>query len=221
MVSRFLPFSTKVGCTGVSGISSLSKSIQTKKDKMKKLTIMILSAVLFTACTKNQDLAPINHEEAASPAALAFKGPREFRGQFEANPDPSSLPTACSGDLGLAIPGYVLHGNAQHLGELIWQQSWFQHVSCNLNAAAGQLTTSISGQFAAANGDLIYYTGNDVLDVSNFLAGNGQPGTIQGTWTITGGTGRFAGASGTLTISGLVNFATLTFSFEAVGTIAY
>jgi len=192
---------------------------------MKKLTIIILSAVLFNACSKDSDQSSTSREEVLNQSAQASPVTREFRGQFQSSidPDPSIPPTPCSGDLpGLANPGHFLHGNAIHLGEVIWQQSRLQDVSCNLSFATGQLTTSISGQFAASNGDLIYYTGNDVLDVTNLLTGNtGQPGTIQGTWTITGGTGRFAGATGSLTISGPVDFTTMTFSFEAVGTITY
>jgi hypothetical protein len=188
---------------------------------MKKLAIIMLSAVLLNACSKNYDQVSTGREEAVNPNALTSKFPREFRGQFQGQPDPTSQPTACSGDLGLIIPGYFLQGNAIHLGEIIRQQSTFQHVSCNLSVAAGQLTASITGQLAASNGDLIYYTGNDVIDVSNFLAGNGQPGTIQGTWTITGGTGRFTGATGSFTVNGPINFANLTFSVEAIGTITY
>jgi hypothetical protein len=48
---------------------------------------------------------------------------------------------------------------------------------------------------AADNGDLLYYTGNDEIDVLNLIAQTGTTGTITGVWTITGGTGRFDGAT--------------------------
>jgi len=193
---------------------------------MKKLTVIIISLVLLFACSKKSDqLARTDLEETMSKSAQSLPVSRVFNGQFQSSidPDPTIPPTPCSGDLpGLANPGHFLQGNATHLGQVQWQQSRLQDVSCNLSFATGQLSTSISGQFAAANGDLIYYTGNDVLDITNLLTGNpGIPGTIQGTWTITGGTGRFSGASGSFTINGPVDFTTMTFSFEAIGTITY
>jgi hypothetical protein len=190
---------------------------------MKKLTIAIFLLLLFLACKKGTDSAGLQEELISQPG-----GSNQVTRPFTANlyssidPDPSIPPTPCSGDLpGFANPGHFLHGQASHLGELIWQQSRLQDVSCNLNFATAQLTTSIAGQFAAANGDLVYYTGNDVFDITNFLTGGGPTGTLNGTWTITGGTGRFTGATGSFTITGTVDFTTLTFSFNAVGTITY
>ena len=83
------------------------------------------------------------------------------------------------------------------------------------------LTTNVSVELAAANGDIIYCSGNDVIDVSKLLTQTGTTGTISGTWTITGGTGRFNGASGSFTINGLVDFVTNTFNCECIGTVNY
>ncbi len=189
---------------------------------MKKLAIIIISVFLFAACDKES-------EDLATPASVNqgnqnLKSTRVFKANFYSSVDanPSIPPTACSGDLpGLANPGYFLHGNATHMGALITTLSRGQDVSCDLSFATMLLTTSVNGQLAANNGDLIYYTGNDVIDASQFLTGAGTAGTITGTWTITGGTGRFTGASGSFNISGPVDFATGTFSFEALGTINY
>ena len=191
---------------------------------MKKLTIILL-LVLFVACKKESAVAEINPQGQSNIQAIG-KSPvtRPFRASLYSSidPDPSIPPTACTGDLpGLANPGHFLHGHATHLGELNWQQSRLQDISCNLSAAAMQLTTTISGQFAAANGDLVYYTGNDVFDVTNLLLQSGTTGTLQGVWTITGGTGRFEGATGSFTVTGMASFITFTFSFEALGTITY
>ena len=192
---------------------------------MKKFIVIILSGALLMACSKESNNLTIANEEIASQPGGNSQITKLFKGAFQSsvNPDLSIPPTPCSGDIpGFAIPErYLLNGHATHLGELQGQQSGFQHVSCNLTVSSFQLTAIISGQLSASNGDLIYYTGNDVIDVSNLLTQQGTTGAIEGVWTITGGTGRFAGASGSFTINGAVNFATMTLGFTAEGTITY
>ena len=195
---------------------------------MKKLNIIILSVVLLSACKKDSDDLSTSLTEqpkvSSTQANENLKSSKVFKANFYTSVDvnPAIPPTPCSGDLpGLANPGYFLHGHATHIGTLTALLSRGQDVSCNLSFATKLLTTNVSGQLAACNGDLIYYTGNDVIDASIYLAGTGTTGTITGTWTITGGTGKFAGASGSFHISGPVNFATGTFSFKALGTINY
>jgi hypothetical protein len=191
---------------------------------MKKLTLMILSLGLFASCSKeaNDSVAPAATEQNQTMAN--GRTSKIFKASFysEVDVNPAIPPTQCSGDLPtLANPGYFLHGTSTHLGEIISTQSRGQDVSCNLSFATMLLTTSVSGQLAASNGDLIYYTGNDVIDASHYLTGTGTDGTITGTWTITGGTGKFAGASGSFNLNGPADFATGTFKFEAEGTINY
>jgi hypothetical protein len=193
---------------------------------MKKLSFIFSLFVLLIACSKKSDLSVMPGEETATQAyGVAQLVARAFKGNFvtSIDQDPSNSPLVCSGDVpGFAIPGrLLLQGNAIHLGEVVWQQSTLQHVSCNLSVAAMQLTATVNGQITASNGDHIYYAGNDIIDVTNLLTQQGTTGTIQGTWTITGGTGRFAGASGSLTISGPVDFITTTVKIAAEGTISY
>lgn len=182
----------------------------------------MLFVLLFAACKKeSNDVAPVSSSNTGSEN---LRCARVFKAHFYTSVDTNSSipPTPCSGDLpGLANPGYFLHGHATHLGKLKSKFSRGQDVSCDLSMATMLLTTSVSGQLASANGDLIYYTGNDAIDASLFLTGAGTTGTISGTWTITGGTGRFAAASGSFHIIGPVDFVTGTFSFNALGTINY
>ena len=84
-----------------------------------------------------------------------------------------------------------------------------------------EMTNQGTGQIAANNGDLIYVSWNDTIDVSAVLTQTGTAGTIRGLWTITGGTGRFEDASGSFTINGPVDFATTSFQCQAVGIINY
>lgn len=98
-------------------------------------------------------------------------------------------------------------GNATHLGLFTY----------DLEAAVSlpSLSATASATLIAANGDMIFGEG----------VGQGTPtGTpnivsIVETYTITGGTGRFAGATGNLTVERLLDRATLVSSGTLSGTI--
>jgi len=187
---------------------------------MKKTILIILSITFFFACTKQS--SDLNSEQQSNTNAVQVT--RVFKASFftSIDPDPSNGPLPCSGDIpNFAIPMKLLvHGSATHLGELHWEQSTLVHSSCSTSFPIHVLNIIVSGQLTAANGDKIFYTANDNIDLAGLLSG-GHTGTITGTWTITGGTGRFEDASGTFTINGPVDFATLAVSFDAVGTITY
>jgi len=137
------------------------------------------------------------------------------------DPDPSIPPTSCTGDFGLKNAGYFMHGNASHMGQLISSNSRGQDTKCDFRIATGLINTEVAGQLAAANGDLLYYTGVDVLDINNFFIGL-PTGTIKGRWTITGGTGRFNGATGYFDFTGTIYFGPAPyFTCKGEGIITY
>ncbi len=186
---------------------------------MKNLSFIILSVLFLAACNSSSDelVSPGTSSQIVSRSQQA----RPFNANLSGNLNPNSSPTACSGDLPLALLDYFISGTATHLGNLNSNLSILHHDNCNLSLATMLLTTDVSGQLVGANGDLITYTGQDVINVFNLLTGSGPNGPFTGTWTITGGTGKFAGATGSVTISGLVDFATLSFNVVATGTITY
>jgi hypothetical protein len=184
---------------------------------MKNLTLIIFSLLAFAACQEADEIA----SPAGTPSIEQRSQTRPFHADLSGSLNPDSAPTACTGDAPLALLDYFITGNATHMGQLNASQSNLHHDDCNLNVATMLLTTGVSGQLIASNGDAVYYTGDDAIDVFNFLTGQGPNGPITGTWTITGGTGRFEDASGTITINGIVDFATLSFTAEADGTITY
>lgn len=185
---------------------------------MKNLVPFALFLMLFASC---QQADEIISPETSSQIVQRSQQARPFHAVLSGALNLNSAPTACSGDIPLALLDYFISGNATHLGLLNTDLSILHHDDCDLSLVTMLLTTGVSGQLAAAGGDLVYYTGEDVINVFNLLTGSGPNGPITGTWTITGGTGRFEGASGSVMISGLVDFTTLNFNAEANGTITY
>ena len=96
-------------------------------------------------------------------------------------------------------------GKALHLGDMTAQS-----ITEVVNLATGEGAASY--RFTAANGD-------DVFLTFLFLGIPTSPTafSIAGDWQVTGGTGRFEGASGSGTYTGQVEFVSLT---DAVGTFA-
>jgi hypothetical protein len=191
---------------------------------MKTIQLIAVAILFTTACKKEND--EIN--TAAAGQTQDLNGAKEtqqrpFSITLSSSPDAASALTACSGDLQpFAIGDLFLSGSATHLGQLNAVQSRLHHENCDLSFTTAQLTTGVSGQLVGANGDKIFYTGDDVINVLNLLMQHPElPGTIDGDWLITGGTGRFLSATGYFTISGAVDFATNTFTATGTGTITY
>ena len=184
---------------------------------MKNLSLIAVCVLFMTACQQGDEIVSPSGELRMDQRSNQA---RPFHADLSGSLNFNSPPTACTGDAPLALLDYHMSGNATHMGELD-ETSFLHHDDCNLSISEFLLTTSVSGELVAANGDVVYYSGDDVIDVFNFLTGSGPNGPITGVWTITGGTGRFEDASGTIEISGIVDFQTLSFTAEANGTITY
>ena len=107
----------------------------------------------------------------------------------------------------------VVAASGTGTGTLVGQLSFTQVTTVNFanNTSAG------SGQWIAANGDSIYTTvfgAHAVVDPTRGVI------TITEINTITGGTGRFAGAQGSFTVVRVANLVTLAFSGSFFGTIS-
>ncbi len=102
-------------------------------------------------------------------------------------------------------------GNATHLGKY----TVTYHAEPTLTPDGGGSSTGDTIHFIAANGDTLDATGNGVG------VPTGEPGVNKVTqvYTITGGTGRFAGATGTFTMVRLANGPTGVTSGTFDGTI--
>jgi len=198
---------------------------------MKKITIIAFTIMLLTACKKDINEMPSNSMAQADLSSKTNVGkdkvtvPMKVDLYSSANSASPFLACTLPGvPFSIANSGYFLHGSATHLGVVNSETSIGIDGSCNLSGSTFILSTTTSGQMVAANGDKITYTGNDEIDLNNIIFHGGTTAAITGLWTITGGTGRFEGASGSFQITGIVDVTATggpAFSITGEGTITY
>src|SRR5687768_11526113 len=119
---------------------------------------------------------------------------------------------------GIPVRGDVTStSNATHLG-LCTTVGKVIYTRANDPEHPGRLLSNGSGTITAANGDVVQIEFSGVLDPP-------APGSTTGidtpTFRFVGGTGRFAGASGTAEAVVIVNLATGAFEITMVGNIDY
>ena len=157
---------------------------------MKKILVSIVIALLLITVLMSTTLAA----PARGERELLLKGSIEATESYAVNFPIMSVTASGS-------------GNASQLGRFTVSYA----VEVNLVTIAG----IGSAEFVAANGDSIYATGTGQATET------GTPGVfdIVENYTITGGTGRFAGASGTITLDRVVDTNTGATSGVISGTI--
>jgi hypothetical protein len=157
---------------------------------MKKIFVSTLATLLLLIVLASTTFAA----PAAEERQLLLKGSFEATETHEFGP-------------GIMFVDATGVGNATHLGLFTY----------DLEAAVSlpSLSATASAALIAANGDIIFGEGS----------GQGTPTrtpnivSIVETYTITGGTGRFAGATGNFTVERLLDRATLVSSGTITGTI--
>jgi hypothetical protein len=154
--------------------------------------------VFAAACTGQTATAPTSASVAMGTAAVTqAKGGSElpFRGTLNAT---ESIDSANG-----ALHHLVATGNATHLGRFRLTSDF----TVTMATASGTAT------WTAANGDQIFTTvaGHAVVTFPN--------AAIVETHTVTGGTGRFAGTSGSITLERSLDLPTLVSTASITGTI--
>jgi len=157
---------------------------------MKKLSVPMIVALVLAILVVGTALAA-----ASTTKPKPFKGSIEALETYQAN-GPTVFVTATGS------------GEVTHLG----RYTVSYEVEVDLPTGAG---TGLSAHFVAGNGDGLFAEGSGQAtptdDPTVFL--------IAETYTITGGTGRFANASGSFTVDRVVNLATGETSGTMNGTI--
>jgi hypothetical protein len=155
--------------------------------------VSILLTLVLVACADSSTAPPTQFAMAATP----FRGGCELVIQ---PPEPISPGVVRQIDIGDCRISHL--GRATFISDKI------------INFAAA--TQTIQGTYIAANGDLLYANGAGTSQVV-------APGRIafQGIVVFEGGTGRFAGASGTATMTGEADQVNARSSFTTTGTISY
>ena len=104
-------------------------------------------------------------------------------------------------------------GTATHLG--LWTSTG--RVNFTPDPVTGRMLSSGTGALIAANGDELKFEFNGSLEVDPST----NMGTDTGVFRFIGGTGRFAGASGTVNTVVVINLLTGAFELTMVGTVDY
>ncbi len=145
------------------------------------LTFVVIAAV---GCTDRLPTAPPTAVRAAAVAAAASDMPLPFRGTLSTTHTAVYDPAT-----NIEIVHLVGDGAATHLGRYTWVSDI---VFADLPTLAGSETTTLT----AANGDMLFAAGTAEGTPSE----DGQSISSVETLTITGGTGRFTGATGSFVL---------------------
>jgi hypothetical protein len=141
-------------------------------------------------------------------AALVFAGAASAEHAVPFNGSYSGRCTLVSFNFPIVQLDCLASGQATHVGN----SSEESLIAANLILG----TTSGTVTLAAANGDELFLTTSG----SSSPLGGGV-NAISGTQTVTGGTGRFEGASGSFTVAGTVNSSTEAISYTLEGSTSF
>lgn len=158
---------------------------------MKTLKILlVLAAVILSGFSRNS-------QKTEKGVTVPFK----FDGIIITNPSAGYTICTPPADPSKNIPLIAhartgwLQGHQSHGGQLITEKSTYTIISCNTNFTTGTNTAMIEGVNTVANGDTYTYTSRMEVNIGSkdlilFI-------------TLTGGTGRFEGATGYATLTGV------------------
>ena len=174
---------------------------------MKRSRIAMLIALpVLAACSENAPTAP-------GTSILAHSESNRGEDRARAVPFGGRCETALTvvGGTATSVNLHITYVcQLEHLGRATAVAEQVVTFTGPASAIASNTTT-----YTAANGDQLFATWTGTA------TSVGPDNTFSGLETYTGGTGRFAGASGSAWIDGTASFATMTGQFTSVGTLTY
>lgn len=153
---------------------------------MKRTFMAAMAILLLAACTKDSSTDSFLLEDIEAKQNGGNRVTRPISNSLQSDPDPSLPPLACAGG-GYAAGGALFYGTITHLGKVTGN---VVNQSCEF-LTDGRLKITSKDRIIAANGDFLYTEGTIYVTVVS-----AETATITGGSTITGGTGRFVGATG-------------------------
>ncbi|MCO6486946.1 MAG: hypothetical protein J5I98_00945 [Phaeodactylibacter sp.] len=173
---------------------------------MKKLTLLFALSLLLFSCQK-EDIDPAVNcaGDKTNSAAVTGRSPAvPFKATYETYPQVVGFN---AGVITLSIPAT---GKGAHLGK----SSWYADSWVDTNQFPFQQTGNMT--FTAADGSRLYGTFSGIG-----IPGAGGSVSFEGSYTITHGDGRFAGATGSGTYSGWAELEGLAPGTVGVGQVAF
>lgn len=130
---------------------------------------------------------------------------------FTTVPDYTLEVIVCSPvEIGIGVlEGGFMKGHQTHGGRLQTMKSPWQINSCEIHMEEGYMTGYIAGKITVSSGDYYHYTG--VINTSI------MDGSVWGTISVDGGTGRYKNAKGEFELNGYYDFEANEASFQGEG----
>jgi hypothetical protein len=205
---------------------------------MKRLIYLVLVVLIATACEKDRFLedGPDNRPGFGRNNTETGAVHLPFSASYTTNPDGTLFCIFAGTELDFlcetANPAFFVAGggsvtgNATHVGIIVAERSNWKVTGVVLSESEINIGTAdepafvpefvteyISGEIHSANGDYYRYKGEAIVHVPTSV--------LTGKMDFDGGTGRYAGVTGSIAISGVADIAAGTSTFTGKGVIIY
>jgi len=182
---------------------------------MKKITLLLILTAFLFGCEKDATLNESNDLDSEQIALKKAELTLKHKCWLTAVSDLTIPFTPCvPAEYNVQVPGGGwMKGHETHGGKLIMELSTWAITECYLGPGPTQLTEMVEGTHTVANGSYYHYSGTLTVDFTN--------GDLTGEIDLLGGSGKYEGVTGHLTISGKQNFETLVATFTGEGFLIF
>jgi hypothetical protein len=182
---------------------------------MRKLLSVFLSSVfILISCT--QEVSQTNNFETLKAAKVNIPASIDLTVVPDSNsPQIKCLPV----ETGIILPEkYGLKGTVDYLDDIDEEKSFVENISCEF-IEPSFILEQVKGTLSSKNGDSFNFTGTVKMDISSALTS--KTVAVEGQLTLTSGTGKFAGMSGSIKTNGTGNMVNGAISWKGDGYYAY